>query len=76
MFWFKSCPRCDGDLTEQQDVYGRYVSCLQCGRQLTEAEEVLLRTVHSYRLAGTADEPDRELVAAPGMVRRVPRVTP
>mgnify|MGYP001580114939 CR=1 FL=1 len=44
MLWLKSCPRCDnGDLSQNTDVYGRYVSCLQCAYYLTEAEEVVLR---------------------------------
>ncbi len=32
MFWLKCCPRCEGDLYEEKDTYGRYVACLQCGR--------------------------------------------
>ena len=43
MLWLKACPRCGGDLGQETDVYGSYVSCLQCGRYLTEAEEVTLR---------------------------------
>jgi len=31
MFWFKKCPRCSGDLHEESDQYGSYVSCVQCG---------------------------------------------
>ena len=31
MFWFKLCPRCSGDLVEDRDQYGTYVSCMQCG---------------------------------------------
>ena len=31
MFWLKGCPRCKGDLYEDKDKYGHYVSCLQCG---------------------------------------------
>ena len=31
MFWLKSCPRCSGDLYQDDDQYGCYVSCLQCG---------------------------------------------
>lgn len=34
-FWFKSCPRCKGDLYEDTDFYGRFVSCIQCGYQTT-----------------------------------------
>jgi hypothetical protein len=43
MFWFKSCSRCGGDLSEDLDQYGRYISCVQCGHYLTEAEEVVLK---------------------------------
>jgi hypothetical protein len=31
MFWFKKCPRCSGDLYEESDQYGSYVTCVQCG---------------------------------------------
>ena len=40
MFWFKSCPRCHGDLYRDSDAYGTYIACLQCGHYLTEVEEV------------------------------------
>ena len=31
MFWFKLCPRCTGDLFEERDQYGSFVTCMQCG---------------------------------------------
>ena len=31
MFWFKHCPRCTGDLFEDQDQYGPFITCMQCG---------------------------------------------
>ncbi len=31
MFWFKLCPRCSGDLFEDRDQYGSFVTCMQCG---------------------------------------------
>ena len=32
MQWkFKSCPRCDGDMFIESDLYGWYQQCLQCG---------------------------------------------
>ena len=31
MFWLKNCPRCSGDLYEETDIYGPYISCVQCG---------------------------------------------
>ena len=39
MFWFKSCPKCHGDLHRDLDEYGTFVSCLQCGMYLTQIEE-------------------------------------
>lgn len=39
MFWFKSCPKCHGDLYKDSDVYGTFISCLQCGYYLTQVEE-------------------------------------
>ncbi len=31
MVLFKSCPRCSGDRTMEQDLYGWYILCLACG---------------------------------------------
>jgi len=33
MVWwkFKSCPRCDGDMFIDRDLYGWYEQCIQCG---------------------------------------------
>lgn len=31
MFWFKLCPRCSGDLFQDHDQYGSFVTCMQCG---------------------------------------------
>ena len=39
MFWLKCCPRCEGDLYEARDTYGRYVACMQCGRVLNPLVE-------------------------------------
>jgi hypothetical protein len=30
MFWFKRRPRCSGDLYEETDQYGCFVTCMQC----------------------------------------------
>ena len=35
MFYFKACPKCQGDLSLEQDSYGSFLKCLQCGK-LTE----------------------------------------
>ena len=31
MFWFKLCPRCSGDLFQEEDQYGSFITCMQCG---------------------------------------------
>lgn len=40
MMLLRACPRCQGGLSLDSDIYGRYVSCLQCGfvRDVTEIE--------------------------------------
>jgi DNA-directed RNA polymerase subunit M/transcription elongation factor TFIIS len=43
MFWLEFCPRCHGDLYENEDIYGRYVACFQCGHYLTATEEASVR---------------------------------
>lgn len=42
MFWFKSCPKCQGDLYRDSDTYGTYIACMQCSHYLAEAEETRL----------------------------------
>ena len=34
---FKACPRCDGDLHQQADIYGKYLTCLQCGYSVDQS---------------------------------------
>ena len=31
MFWFKQCPRCNGDLVAECDQYSAFITCMQCG---------------------------------------------
>ena len=31
---FKACPRCQGDINTNRDMYGEYMECLQCGYTL------------------------------------------
>ena len=31
MIRFKACPKCGGDLSLTEDIFGRYWNCLQCG---------------------------------------------
>ncbi len=42
MFWFKSCPKCHGDLYRDSDTYGTYIACMQCSHYLTETDETRL----------------------------------
>ena len=42
MMWFKSCPKCQGDLYLDRDLHGFFISCLHCG---------LLRDVRSEHIA-------------------------
>ena len=43
MFWLKRCPKCGGDLMDESDVQGSFISCLQCGHMLSLSEEQTLR---------------------------------
>ncbi len=36
---FRSCPRCEGDLHANRDMYGKYEECLQCGYMAYPQEE-------------------------------------
>jgi len=31
MLFKKSCPKCKGDITIEQDEHGTYLSCITCG---------------------------------------------
>ncbi len=63
MFWLKSCPRCHGDLNENTDIYGNYISCLQCGHYLTAIEEAYVRDGNPFgkKHTGSASQPVRVL---------------
>ncbi len=47
MFWFKSCPKCYGDLYRDSDNYGTYIACMQCSHYLTQADETRLELFSS-----------------------------
>lgn len=63
MFWLKSCPRCNGDLFDNSDVYGNYIDCFQCGHYLTAEEDARVREDHPYGRTNVlpADRPVRVL---------------
>ena len=31
MFYLKACPKCQGDMYQEKDLYGTFLECLQCG---------------------------------------------
>jgi hypothetical protein len=43
MIWFKSCPRCGGDLYEELAIWGREIKCLQCSRALDDRHPLMMR---------------------------------
>lgn len=46
MLWLRACPRCAGDLMEEQDYRGEvWIACLQCGAVLTGEDEAALRAL-------------------------------
>lgn len=60
-YWFKECPRCQGDLREEGDMYGTYVSCMQCGYTLKAHEERALAAQGT--LKNLAPESNEEVAA-------------
>jgi len=57
--WFKSCPKCGGDLYSDRDIMGYYRQCLQCGYTFYEQrrrEE--RRPVHAPASADLPHEDD------------------
>ena len=43
MIFFKACPKCQGDLYLDRDVYGVFVKCVQCAmvRDTNDRKEAL-----------------------------------
>lgn len=66
MLWLKGCPRCNGDLCEEKDMYGPYIDCLQCGHYLSEAEEVALRWYTLGELATRSQKVDEKAMVTAG----------
>ena len=66
MMFRKSCPRCNGDLYANRDVFGRYVACVQCGFLLDrEATEAILSRLSSVSsVAGQAEPAMAEATSA------------
>ncbi len=61
---FKSCPKCSGTRTSEEDQDGRYITCLSCGHLAYPDTPVPLTLEteqrEGYRLARQAPLPDEE----------------
>jgi hypothetical protein len=55
MLYLKACPRCQGDVKYESDVYGKFLECLQCG---------FLISSHKVESRGPGEDDSREKVAA------------
>ncbi len=64
MFWFKSCPKCHGDLYQDSDTFGTYIACMQCSHYLTEADEARLELSSSSMDLGPVFLEQAEKIAA------------
>ncbi len=53
---FKSCPRCDGDIFIDRDLYGWFEQCLQCGYA-----HYLMKTVQASQQAYIEEEKERRV---------------
>jgi len=58
MLYFKACPRCQGDMHINRDMYGEYKECLQCGYMLDMAKANSL-----FSLTATTTAKTRKKVA-------------
>ena len=47
MVYYRSCPKCRGDMHSREDVYGNFRECLQCGliQDLIELANKMKQTV-------------------------------
>ena len=47
MVYYRSCPKCRGDMHSREDVYGNFRECLQCGliQYLKELANKMKQTV-------------------------------
>jgi len=70
-YWLKKCPRCSGDLREEQNTIGSYIACLQCGHRLTHLQEAALTTSGMIEQPGVREEEPQHPVAHSGRRRRV-----
>lgn len=50
-YWLKECPKCHGDLREETDVYGDFITCMQCGYTLKAEEQAELNATGTLKVA-------------------------
>ncbi|MDP2953972.1 MAG: hypothetical protein Q8O76_11735 [Chloroflexota bacterium] len=55
-WWFKACPKCGGDLYEDQSWGGTEIKCLQCGRSLSPWERRQLGVRFQKELESQTEE--------------------
>ncbi len=60
LMWFKECPKCQGDLWMDRDMYGPFVACLQCGYYLNETQMKALMRGDTVRPAAGHAESERD----------------
>jgi ssDNA-binding Zn-finger/Zn-ribbon topoisomerase 1 len=51
MFFFKACPKCQGDLHMDRDTYGAFIKCLQCGLLRDVGNGSILSSIGNSRQA-------------------------
>lgn len=60
MLWLKACPRCEGDLVLEEDMFGSFVSCLQCGHIL---DKETMNELMTPKLIRSMPEVEKETVS-------------
>ncbi len=59
----KSCTRCGGDLSLEQDSYGAYLACIQCGAVIDDLPAMTRAYVSSRVMNGHKRNPGQQLAA-------------
>ena len=55
MVFYRSCPKCRGDMHTRQDFYGDFKECLQCGLLQDLGEKTSVEVVAGAPAAGTSE---------------------
>ena len=54
MLYLKACPRCQGDVKYESDIYGRYLECLQGGLMISSKTDGIQRRLKPAARAAKA----------------------